>query len=67
MIKGEINKANVEWLQGSLVGELFKPINLSSLSSSLLEGGRRVVELRAMGSFMALVTFETRNDMEEAL
>ena len=70
VIEGEINMENVEWLQRSLVGEHFKPINHPSLSCCLREGDRsdrKVVKVRAMGSFMALVMFESKEAMIETL
>lgn len=49
------------------MAEYFRPINLASMLNSMLEGGKKVVEVKAIGSFMALITFESGDAMEEAL
>ena len=49
------------------MGEHFKPIDHASLSRSIKEKWKKVVKVRAMSTFIALITFESKEAMEEAL
>ena len=66
-VQGEINNENLEWLHRSIVAEKATPINLAMVSERLLNTGRKVAEVRDWGSFLAFVTFESKEAMEEGI
>ena len=67
LVEGEVEEENMEWLERSIIGETIKPINFSLMVDRLLNEWRCITSVREMGAFKALVTFETKEDREEAM
>ena len=56
-----------EMLSRSIIGESTYPMVLDSSYEKLANQWRTMIRVRELGSFKTIVTFETIQDMEEAL
>lgn len=64
VIHGEVSRENMEWDLRSDVGECSKPFNFKTVSESLYMGKRGIQEVRMMGTFLALITFISKEAMD---
>ena len=67
IVQGVINEDTLEWLQRSIVGEIIKPLNFNLLADRLYNEWLCISNVREMGAYKALVTFDSRESLEEAL
>lgn len=63
----EVTKENMEWLKRSVVGKTKKTYEFWAYSRQNSHEWLCVSNIREMGAFKALITFEIVEDMEEAL
>ena len=67
IVQGSVNEVNMEWLDRSMVAERATPVIFSEISKRLLKAGRKIAEVREWGSFMVLITFESKEAMADAM
>ena len=66
-VEGKVCETKVEWLNRSLIGEGQKPLSALEVSSRLDEQGVRHEKVRAMDPYTVVITFKTKEEMEDAL
>ena len=67
IVQGVNNEDTLEWLQRNIVGETIKPLNFNLLADRLYNEWLCISNVREMGAYKALVTFDSRESLEEAL
>ena len=66
IVNGKVDQRMLERLEKSLIGESTTPILVDDLTEKLIRVWSSVVKISNMGS-KALITFDTKKDLEEAL
>ena len=54
-------------LSRCLIGESLFPVDIETMSEKLYRDRFTMVDVKQMGAYKTVMTFETKNDMEEAL
>ena len=67
VVKGEVCKEKITWLDRSIIRESSRPMGISLVLEKIFRECLYVTGVRAMGSFKCLITFDTKEDMAEAI
>ena len=67
VVYGEINDDMKEKLSRSIIGETTYPVNVDVLKERLLQEWYTIVEVKPMGAYKTVLTFESVQDKEDAL
>ncbi|KAL4366113.1 hypothetical protein AHAS_Ahas07G0173600 [Arachis hypogaea] len=65
-VKVAVATENLEWLQRSIVGGTTKAINFESLKEMIAKNVPNVVQVREMGAYKALLTFDSVRNADDA-
>ncbi|MED6167901.1 hypothetical protein PIB30_007216 [Stylosanthes scabra] len=56
-----------EKMERSLIGETMNPIDFDNLKMKIYEGWKTITEIRRMGGYKLVMTFDSKENMEKAL
>ena len=67
VVYGEVDEFMMNKLSKSIIGESIFPVNIEVMEERLRRDWYTIVDVKPMGAYKTLITFETKEDVEDAL
>ena len=67
VIYGEVDETMMEKLSRSIIGESVYPVNIEVMGERLRRDWFTIVDVKPMGAYKTLITFENKQDVEDAM
>ena len=67
VVYGEVDQFMMDKLSKSIIGESIFPVNMEIMEERLRRDWYTIIDVKPMGAYKTLITFETKEDMEDAL